>query len=142
MIIIFDYLSISIEGKRPTRIILENHGCKFTRSWETAIKPTCVCCAIVCVNYINLHKLYALSIWKNAQNNKNTIPQTRLTPTKVSDDIDEAINFFDRRLVSKLFNNNPVAIGHMAQPTRTRKQYSSKHTQTCCIVTSYNLTLS
>jgi hypothetical protein len=22
---------------------LENHGCKFTHSWETAIKPTCVC---------------------------------------------------------------------------------------------------
>jgi hypothetical protein len=23
--------------------ILENHGCKFTHSWETAVKPTCVC---------------------------------------------------------------------------------------------------
>jgi hypothetical protein len=41
--LIFDYLSISIEGKRPTQVILENLVCKFTHSWETAVKPTCVC---------------------------------------------------------------------------------------------------
>jgi hypothetical protein len=38
--------------KRPTRVILENHGCKFTHSRETAIKPTCVC---VCVCCLTLH---------------------------------------------------------------------------------------
>jgi hypothetical protein len=40
------YLNIypfQLRGKRPTRVILENHGCKFTHSWETAVKPTCVC---------------------------------------------------------------------------------------------------
>jgi hypothetical protein len=32
-----------LRGKWPTWVILENHGCSFTRAWETAIKPTCVC---------------------------------------------------------------------------------------------------
>jgi hypothetical protein len=36
--LIFDYLSISIEVKRPTQVILENCGCKFTHLWETAVK--------------------------------------------------------------------------------------------------------
>jgi hypothetical protein len=46
--LLWTHLSISIEGKRPTRVILENHGRKFTHSWEMAIKPTCVC-VFVCV---------------------------------------------------------------------------------------------
>jgi hypothetical protein len=33
-------------GKRPTRVILEYHGCKFTHSWEMAVKPTCVCVSL------------------------------------------------------------------------------------------------
>jgi hypothetical protein len=40
------YLTIypfQLRRKRPTRVILENHGCKFTHSCETAVKPTCVC---------------------------------------------------------------------------------------------------
>jgi hypothetical protein len=43
------YLTIypfQLRRKRPTQVILENHGCKFTHSWKTAVKPTCVC---VCV---------------------------------------------------------------------------------------------
>jgi hypothetical protein len=45
--LIFDY-SFHLRGKRPTRVILENHGCKFSHSWEMAVKPTCVCvCATV-----------------------------------------------------------------------------------------------
>jgi hypothetical protein len=53
--LIFDYLSISIEGKRPSRIILENHGCKFTHSWEMAVKPTCVCvCVFLIEKFVNI----------------------------------------------------------------------------------------
>jgi hypothetical protein len=42
------YLTIcpfQMRRKRPTRVILENHGCKFTHSWKMAVKPTyeCVC---------------------------------------------------------------------------------------------------
>jgi hypothetical protein len=29
-----------LRRKRPTWVILENHGCKFTHSWETAVKLT------------------------------------------------------------------------------------------------------
>jgi hypothetical protein len=35
------YLTIylfQLRGKRPTRVILENYGCKFTHSWETVVK--------------------------------------------------------------------------------------------------------
>jgi hypothetical protein len=55
------YLTIypfQLRRKRPTWVILENHGCKVTHSWETAIKPSCVCvqhhdttpvrCALIC----------------------------------------------------------------------------------------------
>jgi hypothetical protein len=57
------YLSISIEGKRPIRVIMENHGCKFTHPCETAIKPTNVCAycvsACVCVSdNIVLHNIF------------------------------------------------------------------------------------
>jgi hypothetical protein len=40
------YLTIypfQLRWKWPTRVILENHGCKFTHSWETVVKLACVC---------------------------------------------------------------------------------------------------
>jgi hypothetical protein len=43
------YLTIypfQLRGKRPTRVILGNHGCKFTDSWKTAVKLTCVCMCV------------------------------------------------------------------------------------------------
>jgi hypothetical protein len=42
--LIFDYLSISVEGGngRPG-LSWKNHGCKFTPSWEMAVKTTRVC---------------------------------------------------------------------------------------------------
>jgi hypothetical protein len=43
--LIFDY-AFQFMRKRPTQVILENHGCKFTHSRETSVKTTCVC---VCV---------------------------------------------------------------------------------------------
>jgi hypothetical protein len=50
-----DCYPFHLRGKPPTRAILENHECKFTHSWKTAIKPTCVCITVnseVCCNEI------------------------------------------------------------------------------------------
>jgi hypothetical protein len=42
--VLFVFLTTyKLRGKRPTLVILENHGCKFTHSWEMAVKLTCVC---------------------------------------------------------------------------------------------------
>jgi hypothetical protein len=48
--LIFDY-PFQLRGKWPTPVILENHGCKFTHSWKTAINQG-VCVRVWKINYL------------------------------------------------------------------------------------------